>query len=190
MLVWEEEVKSNSNLAPGLATGITATVMQREAAPTVAAEQVPDGVFVEEFGQQGPQGSLPRCANGVQGQGGMCEKERLIETLPGGVSHVILNIGNREAADNTREVTVPEGHYFFMGDNRDNSRDSREPLPTGVGFVPYENIVGRADRIIFSSSFDLPLSYHVHRFVALNRSLRRGYDPNPSPGLIIRFMKR
>ena len=44
--------------------------------------------------------------------------------------------------------------------------------------------------VAFLDSCDLPLSYHVHRFVALNRSLRRGYDPNPSPGLIIRFMKR
>ena len=48
--------------------------------------------------------------------------------------------------------TVPKGKYFFMGDNRDNSIDSRVAQPRGVGFVPYENIVGRADRVIFSSA--------------------------------------
>jgi signal peptidase I len=48
---------------------------------------------------------------------------------------------------------VPEGHYFFMGDNRDNSKDSREAQNTGgVGFVPAEFLLGRADRIMFSSA--------------------------------------
>ena len=48
---------------------------------------------------------------------------------------------------------VPEGHFFFMGDNRDNSLDSRvDPRDGGVGFVPFENLIGRADRIVFSSA--------------------------------------
>lgn len=111
-----------------------------------------DGVFTELMEAQGPEGNPPRCANGPVGMGGACEKERQIETLPGGVSHTILNIGN-EPLDNTGVYVVPEGYYFFMGDNRDNSTDSRVPRTAGgVGFVPYENLIGRADRIIFSSA--------------------------------------
>ncbi len=110
------------------------------------------GVFEELYAPQGPQGLRPRCANAPVGQGGICVKERQIETLPNGVSHPILNIGN-QGLDNTGVFTVPEGNYFFMGDNRDNSSDSRLPQSAGgVGFVPYENLIGRADRIMFSSA--------------------------------------
>jgi signal peptidase I len=52
--------------------------------------------------------------------------------------------------DNTQEFIVPAGHYFMMGDNRDQSNDSRIPN-SGVGFVPEENLVGRADLILFST---------------------------------------
>ncbi|MEM9552048.1 MAG: signal peptidase I [Pseudomonadota bacterium] len=111
-----------------------------------------DGSFDETYEQQGPQGQFPQCENGAVGRGGVCMKSRQIETLPGGVEHAILNIGNR-IADNTGVFLVPEGHYFFMGDNRDNSSDSRLPQTRGgVGFVPYENLIGRADRIMFSSA--------------------------------------
>lgn len=119
----------------------------------MAAEQVPDGVFVETYERQGPAGNYPICANGSVGQGGDCEKERFIETLPNGVQHTILNVANGASLDTTAEFSVPAGHYFFMGDNRDNSTDSRVAATArGVGFVPLENIVGRADRIIFSSA--------------------------------------
>ncbi len=112
----------------------------------------PDGLFIEPMEPQGPQGLMPRCSNGPVGQGGTCEKEKFIETLPEGRSHSILNIGNGPT-DNTPVFTVPEGHYFFMGDNRDNSTDSRvNQLARGVGFVPAENLIGRADRIMFSSA--------------------------------------
>lgn len=109
------------------------------------------GDFEEVMERQGPAGSFPRCENGPVGQGGSCLKSRQIETLPGGSSHTILNITN-QGMDHTGIYQVPEGHYFFMGDNRDNSADSRLPQTAGgVGFVPYENLIGRADRIMFSS---------------------------------------
>ncbi|MHA6324729.1 signal peptidase I [Roseivivax sp. CAU 1753] len=115
-------------------------------------EVTANGTFEEVAKPQGPQAIRPRCANGPVGDGGTCIKEKFIETLPEGVSHSILNIGN-QSADNTPVYTVPEGHFFFMGDNRDNSSDSRVPsVAGGVGFVPYENLVGRADRVIFSSA--------------------------------------
>ena len=111
-----------------------------------------DGTFVEIAEPQGPQRLRPRCENGPVGEGGDCIKSKYIETLPGGTSHSILNIA-QQGSDNTPVYTVPVGHYFFMGDNRDNSSDSRVPsLADGVGFVPYENLVGRADRIMFSSA--------------------------------------
>ena len=110
------------------------------------------GNFEEVFEAQGPLRSRPRCENGVVGEGAICLKSRQIETLPNGESHAILNITNQRS-DNTGVFTVPEGHYFFMGDNRDNSTDSRfPPQVRGVGFVPYENLIGRADRLIFSSA--------------------------------------
>ncbi|MEI4471410.1 signal peptidase I [Frigidibacter sp. MR17.24] len=110
------------------------------------------GNFEEIKEPQGPQGIRPRCANDPVGDGATCLKERAVETLPNGVSHDILNIGTGWA-DNTPVFTVPEGEYFFMGDNRDNSQDSRFAQSTGgVGTVPAEYLIGRADRIIFSSA--------------------------------------
>ncbi len=110
------------------------------------------GVFEEVFGAQGPLRNRPRCENGVVGEGAICKKSRQIETLPNGRSHSILNIA-QQRHDNTGVYTVPAGHYFFMGDNRDNSTDSRvPPAAAGVGYVPYENLIGRADRVMFSSA--------------------------------------
>lgn len=110
------------------------------------------GVFQELMAPQGPQGLRPRCENGPVGAGGMCEKSRQIQTLPNGVSHAVLNISD-QSSDNTGIYSVPEKHYFFVGDNRDNSADSRfAQAAGGVGFVPYENLIGRADRIMFSSA--------------------------------------
>jgi signal peptidase I len=76
------------------------------------------------------------------GQGGFL----YYETLPNGRRHLIREINDEQRYDNFPPVVVPEGHYFAMGDNRDNSLDSR----ADVGFVPFENLVGRADILFFS----------------------------------------
>ncbi|GFE66405.1 signal peptidase I [Litoreibacter roseus] len=115
-------------------------------------DQTPDGQFVETYEPQGSVGGLPNCAEPVP-LGGECVKERAIEQLEGGTSHAVLNIRDGFGPDNTPIYTVPEESYFFMGDNRDNSVDSRFPQSGGgVGFVPFENLLGRADRVIFSSA--------------------------------------
>jgi signal peptidase I len=74
----------------------------------------------------------------------------LKETLPDGRSHVILREPTEREGDTTDVYRVPEGQYFFLGDNRDNSLDSRWPRSEGVGFVPAENLEGRAVLIAFS----------------------------------------
>ena len=74
------------------------------------------------------------------------------ETLPSGRSYLTLDFG-RTPQDDFGPVTVPEGRLFLMGDNRDNSQDSRFPdvAGGGVGFVPMELVVGRAESIVWSS---------------------------------------
>jgi len=72
---------------------------------------------------------------------------RYRETLPNGVSYDVLDRDAEGNLDNTQVFVVPEGHYFMMGDNRDNSADSR----VDVGYVPFENFVGKAQIIFFST---------------------------------------
>jgi signal peptidase I len=70
-----------------------------------------------------------------------------IETLPGGRQHRIIERSDDWVNDNTQVYEVPAGHYFAMGDNRDDSDDSRGV----VGFIPAENLVGRAEILFFST---------------------------------------
>jgi signal peptidase I len=93
-----------------------------------------DGTFYDES----PNGSPSDVARAIP---------KYIETLPNGVSYHVLDDKPNGEFDNTPVFTVPEGQYFFMGDNRDNSSDSR----ASIGFVPAENIVGKAEIVFFSN---------------------------------------
>lgn len=84
--------------------------------------------------------------------------QRFRETNPIDRTYMTYDCGPRGDVDDTGVYVVPEGHYFFMGDNRDNSLDSRvAPEASGVGFVPAENLVGRARIILLSWKGDASL---------------------------------
>ncbi len=94
-----------------------------------------------EFQQQATDGTLN------------CSYPRFLETLPGGKSYEVLDLNPIGPKDSTEIFTVPEGHLFMMGDNRDGSADSRYPPVegAGIGLVPVENLVGKAQFIVFST---------------------------------------
>lgn len=110
--------------------------------------QVRDGVvFVN--GAAVPRTPLPPEL--VRTEWGEMEFGRFRETLPNGKSYITYDRPDREPETNDTGVyVVPEGHYFFLGDNREDSRDSRLPKEVGVGFVPAENLVGRAELVLLS----------------------------------------
>jgi signal peptidase I len=103
------------------------------------------------------------------GRGGGVRVTVYIETLPNGKRHYIYEQGDDRPLDNTGVFTVPPGNYFAMGDNRDNSQDSRT---TEVGFVPAANLVGRAEFLFFSTDgsaqwwefWKLPFALRFSRF--------------------------
>ena len=83
------------------------------------------------------------------------------ETLPEGRTYQVLDSEPNGPFDNTDVFKVPAGHYFMMGDNRDNSLDSRAPW--NVGYVPFENFIGRAEVIFFSAAVDEPDALRLTR---------------------------
>jgi signal peptidase I len=94
-----------------------------------------------------------------------------VETLPNGREHDILKISDDQPLDNTGEFVVPLRSYFVMGDNRDDSLDSRVPANAGgVGFVPEENLVGRVDLVLFSRDPEVASSEAAHWSGAFRRS--------------------
>lgn len=96
--------------------------------------------YSEEFEVQKPNGTV------------VCHYPRFTETLPGGRSYNVLDLA-QTAQDDTQPAIVPEGDLFMMGDNRDNSMDSRFPAIAGegIGMVPQENLVGRATIMMWST---------------------------------------
>ena len=82
------------------------------------------------------------------GFGRTVEVTEYMETLPNGRKHLIWELGDDRIYDTTQEFLVPPGHFFFMGDNRDRSQDSRAQRE--VGFVPFQNLVGEAKFLFFS----------------------------------------
>jgi signal peptidase I len=107
-----------------------------------------------------------------------CHYPQYREVMPNGRSYLTLDLRQGSSADNTHVYVVPAGHYFGMGDNRDNSIDSRWPTSQGVGYIPVENFVGRAISVLWSSdggsSWLLPWTWF-----SSSRSERMFYSLSP-----------
>lgn len=90
----------------------------------------------------------------VEGDGPRMVDKEYVETLPGGRKHDIIKQDDFGGMNDTEEYKVPQGYVFAMGDNRDNSQDSR--YQNAVGYIPLENLVGRAEFIFFSIDANAP----------------------------------
>jgi signal peptidase I len=103
--------------------------------------------------------------------GTISDSARYIETLPNGKTHPIYKSTWSGPLDDTQDFVVPAGHFFMMGDNRDNSLDSRVAAENGgVGFVPAENLVGRAEFVL--GSYDFLNAHAIWSWVAQFRLSR------------------
>lgn len=94
----------------------------------------------------------PRAERIETADGPACRYHRFVETLPGGRSYAVLDFG-ASFQDDYGPIVVPEGRVFVMGDNRDNSQDSRfiARAGGGVGLVPADRLIGRASMVLWSS---------------------------------------
>lgn len=137
------------------------TIQMKEGVLYINGKAVPK-VRVSDF--EIPVSPNTHCQLGFEAQNAkgeaVCRYPRFRETLPNGVSYYVLDMGQANPmnefgidADNTVPQIVPEGHLFLMGDNRDNSMDSRFPAvpEKGIGIVSQENLVGKAQVMMFST---------------------------------------
>ena len=124
--------------------------------------------------RQVPRVALPSVSEDI-GEGYIREVARFRETLPNGRSYVTDDFGTDGQLDNTDLFVVPPGNYFMMGDNRDNSADSRVPPEAGgVGYLPAENLVGHARIVLISWNKGASL---FKPWTWLNLNLNRFFRP-------------